>query len=89
MASIKNFKKEMSYVYGEIVNAVVIYEMTTTGKPTPESDALIEEVYAAYDSMLEKTNEKPENLKAHFKNVRKEFEDSANELVTKVNALQA
>ena len=87
MASIKRFKKEMSYVFGEIVNAVVIYEMTTTGKPTPESDALIEEVYAAYDNLLEKTNEKPENLKAHFKAIRKEFEASANELVTKVNAL--
>ena len=38
MASVKNLKKEINYVLGDIVNIVYIWEMSTAGKPTEASD---------------------------------------------------
>lgn len=41
MASVKNLKKEINYVLGDIVNIVYIWEMTNGGKPTETSDKIL------------------------------------------------
>ena len=88
MASVKNLKKEINYVLGDIVNIVYIWEMSTTGKPTESSDKLIDEVYETFDALMTKANQKDvENKKAHFKQIRKDYEAAANQFVAKINGL--
>lgn len=88
MANVKNLKKDINYVLGDIIEAIYLWEMTTTGKPTPESDALVDEVIASFDALITKVNAKNvENKKAHFKQINNELEQIANQLVVKINAL--
>lgn len=88
MANVKNLKKDINYVLGDIIEAVYIWEMSTAGKPTEASEALIDEAIVTFDSLIAKVNAKNvENKKAHFKQIHAELEQSANQLVTKINAL--
>ena len=88
MASVKNLKKEINFVLGDIVNIVYIWEMCTTGKPTEASDKLIDEIYETFDALMTKANVKDvENKKAHFKQIRKDYEAAANQFVAKINEL--
>ncbi|WP_338409849.1 hypothetical protein [uncultured Flavobacterium sp.] len=88
MASVKNLKKEINYVLGDIVNIVYVWEMTNGGKPTDSSDKLVDEVYQIFDGLMSKANVKNvENKKAHFKQIRSEYEAAANQFVAQVNEL--
>lgn len=89
MANVKNLKKDINYVLGDIIEAVYLYEIATSGKPTTESNALIDEAIAAFDGLIAKVNAKNiENKKAHFKTISSELEQVANQLITKINDLQ-
>ncbi|WP_338377932.1 hypothetical protein [uncultured Flavobacterium sp.] len=89
MASVKNLKKEINYVLGDIVNIVYVWEMTNGGKPTEESDKLIDSIYEKFDGLMSKANVKNvENKKAHFKQIRSEYEEAANQFVAQVNELK-
>ena len=67
MANVKNLKKDINYVLGDIIEAVYLFEMSTTGKPTETSNALIDEAIATFDNLITKVNaKKVENKKAHF-----------------------
>lgn len=88
MANIRNLKKDINYVLGDIIEAVYIWEMSTTGKPTEESSAIIDEAISKFDSLVEKVNAKNvENKKSHFKAIYSELEETANQLVDKINTL--
>lgn len=88
MANIKNLKKDINYVLGDIIEAVYLYEMTTTGKPSSETNGIIDEAIAKFDQLISKVNEKNvENKKAHFKQINVELEEAANQLVSKINDL--
>ena len=88
MANVKNLKKDINFVLGDIIEAVYLYEMTTTGKPTDATNALIDEAIAAFDALIVKVNAKNvENKKAHFKQINVELEQVANQMVEKINAL--
>jgi len=88
MANVKNLKKDINFVLGDIIEAVYLFEMSTTGKPTPETNALIDESIAAFDALITKVNaKKVENKKAHFKQINIELEQVANQLIGKINEL--
>ena len=88
MSSVKNLKKDINFVLGDIIEAVYIYEMTTTGKPSDASNAIIDEAITSFDGLITKINAKNvENKKAHFKQINAELEQTANQLVEKINAL--
>jgi len=62
--------------------------MATAGNPTEKSNALIEEAIETFDKLIVKVNEKNvADKKAHFKKINKELEESANQLVAKINVL--
>ena len=89
MANVKNLKKDINFVLGDIIEAVYLFEMSTTGKPTAETNALIDEAIASFDDLITKVNaKKVENKKAHFKKINQELEQAANQLIVKINALQ-
>ena len=88
MASVRNLKKDINFVLGDIIEAVYIWEMTTIGKPSEKSEALVDEAISVFDGLIKKLNQKNvENKKAHFGQISKELEESAKMLVDKVNAL--
>ena len=88
MANVRTLKKDINYVLGDIIEAVYIWEMSTTGKPTEESSAIIDEAITKFDGLIEKVNQKNvENKKSHFKQIYSDLEESANQLVDKINAL--
>jgi ATP adenylyltransferase/5',5'''-P-1,P-4-tetraphosphate phosphorylase II len=88
MPSVKNLKKDINYVLGDIIEAVYICEMTTAGKPTDATNAIIDEAIESFDALIAKVNDKKvENKKAHFKQINAELEQTANQLVAKINAL--
>ena len=88
MASVKNLKKDINFVLGDIIEAVYIYEMTTSGKPSDQSNAIIDEAITSFDGLITKVNAKNvENKKAHFKQINVELEQTANQLIEKINAL--
>jgi hypothetical protein len=88
MGSVKNLKKDINYVLGDIIEAVYLWEMATTGKPTQTSDALVDEAIVTFDSLIKKVNQKGvEDKKAHFKQIQKDLEDAATQLVGKINGL--
>ncbi|MDI1256426.1 MAG: hypothetical protein PSV16_10010 [Flavobacterium sp.] len=88
MANVRNLKKDINYVLGDIIEAVYLVEMSTTGKPTPETNALIDEAITAFDSLIAKVNaKKVENKKSHFNQINVELEQTANQLIAKINEL--
>ncbi len=88
MANVKNLKKDINYVIGDIIEAVYLFEVSTSGAPTPETNALIDEAITAFDTLIAKVNAKNvENKKAHFKQISAELEQTANQLIAKINEL--
>ena len=89
MANVKNLKKDINFVLGDIIEAVYLFEMSTSGKPTAETNSLIDEAIASFDNLIAKVNaKKVENKKSHFKAINLELEQVANQLIAKINDLQ-
>lgn len=88
MSSVRNLKKDINYVLGDIIEAVYICEMTGAGKPTDATNAIIDEAISSFDALITKVNAKNvENKKEHFKQINAELEQTANQLVAKINAI--
>tara|TARA_R110000787_G_scaffold204931_2_gene315424 strand:+ start:4995 stop:5249 length:255 start_codon:yes stop_codon:yes gene_type:complete len=84
MASIKNLKKDINYVLGDIIDECLV---TLTGD-TKKSEAIVDEAIVVFDGLIAKVNAKNvENKKAHFKAIEAELETSAGKLLEKVNKL--
>ncbi|RZJ29724.1 MAG: hypothetical protein EOO48_06825 [Flavobacterium sp.] len=89
MANVRNLKKDINFVLGDIIEAVYLWEMATTGKPSEQSNAIIDEAITTFDNLISKVNASGvENKKAHFKQINVELEESAKQLVGKINALK-
>jgi hypothetical protein len=84
MASIRNLKKDINYVLGDIIDAVYF-----TGKmQTEEGKALVTEILNDFDTLIDKVADKTvEDRGAHLKQVRRDFEQKAGALIEKLNAL--
>jgi ATP adenylyltransferase/5',5'''-P-1,P-4-tetraphosphate phosphorylase II len=89
MANVKNLKKDINYVLGDIIEAVYLWEMSTSGKPTDASNALIDEAIMTFDTLITKVNaKKVEDKRSHFKQINSELEEAAKSLVGKINDLK-
>ena len=84
MASIKNLKKDINYVLGDIIDECLV----TLTWDTKNSEAIVEEAIVVFDDLIAKVNAKDvENKKVHFKAVEAELEERAGKLLKKVNKL--
>lgn len=53
-----------------------------------KTDAIVDEAIEAYDDLIAKANARNvENKKAHFKQINKELETKARNLIEKINSL--
>ena len=88
MASIKNLKKDINYVLGDVIEECYAWELLNPKADTKGTEAIIDEAIIAFDSLIDKIHVKSgENKKAHFKNINIELEETANKLLKKVNKL--
>jgi len=87
MANVRDLKKDINYVLGDIIEEVYIWEFENTDKDTKKSEAIIDEAISTFDALIEKVNAKTENPKTHFKSIKQELEDKGNELLEKIKKL--
>jgi len=88
MSSIKNLKKDINYVLGDIIDAVYVWEIATQKPNSKEGAAIVDEAINTFDALIAKVNDKAvENRKAHLKTVSKELEEKAGVLIEKLNNL--
>tara|TARA_R110002073_G_scaffold292033_2_gene457197 strand:- start:7922 stop:8188 length:267 start_codon:yes stop_codon:yes gene_type:complete len=88
MANVRNLKKDINYVLGDIIEAVYVWEYTNTDKDTKKSEAIIDEAIDTFDDLIAKVNDKSvENKKAHFKAINQELETRGRALIEKINKL--
>lgn len=88
MANKRDLKKDINFVLGDIIEAVYIWELTNSQKPTKESEAIIDEAIATFDELIARVNDRSvEDKKAHFKAINNDLETKGRELIAKINKL--
>ncbi|TBN03570.1 hypothetical protein EYD45_08610 [Hyunsoonleella flava] len=88
MASVRDLKKDINYVLGDIIEAVYVWEYENTDKDTKKSEAIIDEAIETFDELIAKVNDRSvENKKAHFKAINEELENRGKALIEKINKL--
>lgn len=88
MASIKDLKKDINNVLGDIIEGVYVVEAANGKNNTKEGAAIIDDAIETFDTLIAKVNKSNiENKKAHFNEVRTELETKAIKLVDELNKL--
>jgi hypothetical protein len=88
MANIRDLKKDINYVLGDIIEAVYVWEFSNPDRDTKKSEAVIDEAIEIFDDLIAKVNSKKvDNRKAHLKAVNQELEDKGRALIDKINKL--
>ena len=88
MANVRDLKKDINYVLGDIIEAVYIWEYANKDKDIKKSEAIIDEAIEVFDDLIAKVNNKSiDNKKAHFKTIHQELEEKGRALIEKINKL--
>lgn len=88
MANVRNLKKDINYVLGDIIEAVYIWELTNPSKDNKEAQVIIDDAILTFDELIEKVNQKNvEDNKKHFKMVNAELETKGRKLIERINKL--
>ena len=88
MANVRDLKKDINYVLGDIIEAVYIWEYANPKTDKKKSEAIIDEAIKVFDELIAKVNAKNvDDNKTHFKAVNKELEDRGKALIDKLNKL--
>lgn len=88
MASIRDLKKDINNVLGDIIEAVYIVEASSNKADSKEGNKVIDEAIETFDDLIQKVNDKSvDNRKQHLRSVRQELEKKAEHLADKVNGL--
>lgn len=86
MASIKNLKKDINYVLGDVIEYAL--DVAVLKNEANKADAIIDNAIDTFDALISKVNAKNvENKKAHYKAINQELETEAKSLVEKINSL--
>lgn len=88
MASIRNLKKDINYVLGDIIENAYVWELENPKEDKKKTEKIIDEAIVVFDDLISKIYKKDIfNKKAHFSSISKELEEKANALATKINNL--
>jgi len=88
MANIRDLKKDINFVLGDIIDAVYVWEAINPKEPTKESESIIDDAITAFDSLITKVNDRTtDNRSKHLSGVRAELEEKATSLVARINKL--
>jgi hypothetical protein len=88
MANIRDLKKDINFVLGDIIEAVYTWELLNPEAETKKSEAIIDEAIVTFDTLITKVSDRTvENRSAHLKAVNKELEEKGRALIEKINTL--
>jgi len=88
MANIKNLKKDINYILGDIISECSAWELDNPKADTKKTEKIVDEVIETFDELIAKVHTKDvENKKIHFKGIAAELESKATKLLEKVNKL--
>lgn len=88
MASIRDLKKDINFVLGDIIEAVYQWEAATNNENSNEGSAIIDKSIAAFDELMDKVHQNSvPDKKTHFKAIRADLEEKATALVQDLNNL--
>jgi hypothetical protein len=88
MSNKRDLKKDLNYVFGDIIDAALVWQIANAGEDVSKSEEIIDESIQSFDTLIADVNKRGvENTKAHFKGIRQALETKATELVTKINSL--
>ena len=88
MASVKNLKKDLNNVIGEIIQNINLWELDNSDKDLKESEKLVDKCFNVFDDLIKKIHQKDvKDKKDHFKTISLELTKKANDLVKSFNEL--
>ncbi len=88
MASIRDLKKDINNVLGDLIEAVYLVEATSDKEFSKEGSGIIDNAIDTFDDLIAKVNNKDvKNRKKHLQEVRNELEAKAKDLSEKINKL--
>ncbi|WP_299767223.1 hypothetical protein [uncultured Dokdonia sp.] len=88
MANIRDLKKDINFVLGDIIDAVYVWEALNPEGDASKGEAVIDDAIGTFDALIEKVNDrKVEDRKKHLRAVRAELEEKATGLVDRINKL--
>jgi|TARA_B100001175_G_C19342078_1_gene557950 hypothetical protein len=88
MASVKNLKKDLNNVIGEIIQNINLWELENSDKDLKKSEKLIDNCFNVFDELIKKIHQKDvKNKKDHYKKISLELTKRASILVESFNKL--
>ncbi len=88
MASIRDLKKDINNVLGDVIEAVYIVEGSQQMEGSKEGTAIIDKAIDTFDTLIAKVNQKDvADNRAHFREIRASLEKEATDLVERINKL--
>jgi hypothetical protein len=88
MASIRDLKKEINNVLGDIIEAVYLIENSQQLEDSSEGSAIIDKAIATFDTLIAQVNQRDvKDQRTHLKEVRAALEKEASELVDRLNKM--
>ena len=89
MASVRDLKKDLNFVLGDIIDAVYDWELNNPTKDNKAAEKIIDDAINTFDELTVKVNQKDvENKKAHFKAIYAELETKGNALLDRLKKLK-
>ena len=87
MASIKNLKKDLNYIFSDIIEECYVWQLEN-GDDKDKAEVIIEGAISSFDALIEKiNNKKVENKKAHYKSILSDLEANVNDLKSQIDSL--
>ncbi len=88
MANIRDLKKDINFVLGDIIDAVYVWEALNPKEDTAKGEAIIDDAISIFDTLIAKVNDrKVENRRKNLQAVRADLERDASALVERINKL--
>ena len=88
MASVKNLKKDLNNVIGEIIQNINLWELENSDKDLKKSEKLIDNCFNVFDELIKKIHQKDvKNKKDHYEKISLELTKKASILVESFNKL--
>jgi|TARA_B110000444_G_scaffold188250_1_gene177599 chitinase len=88
MASVKNLKKDLNNVIGEIIQNINLWELDNSDKDLKESEKLVDKCFNVFDDLIKKIHQKDiKDKKNHYKTISLELTKKASDLVKSFNEL--
>jgi hypothetical protein len=88
MASVKNLKKDLNNVIGEIIQNINLWELENSDKDLKKSEKLIDNCFNVFDELIKKIHQKDvKNKKDHYKKISLELTKRTSILVESFNKL--